>query len=303
MRSTASHFIIKSVEGCKVGYIYKITNKVNGKAYIGQTIQPVEDRWKQHISSAFKENDDKKYAIHYALKKYGAENFDFTVIEEINDELLNVREIYWIKEFNTHYSGGKGYNLTYGGEGGRTADSDEIIKYWNKGLTITQIVKETGYSQPTVSLHLKELGIKSEDIYLRWTLYNSNYFSKTVYQYDLKGNLIREWPSIISITKELGYQKSEICNCLNFKNRSGYGYLWVYNKNDIDKALARYNDNYYKKNRRVAQYTKNGELVQYWDSAELAGRTIGVDPTAIRRCCNHAPRYKTSKGFIWEYAD
>ena len=286
-----------------MGYIYKITNKVNNKIYIGQTVQPVEDRWRQHISDAFKENDNDKYAIHYALKKYGVDNFSFEIIEEIPSLQLNERETYWIKELKSHYSFGQGYNMTWGGEGRQIANTEAIKECWDKGYTITQISQELNYSKPTVSLHLKLLGISAEEIYTRYIQYNSKYFSKTVYQYDLNGNFIKEWASLTQIQNELGYYKSEICNCINGKARSGYGYLWISDKAELQEALKRYNSNFYKRNRRVGQYTKAGQLVQYWESAELAGKTIGVDPSAIRRCCNHVPRYKTSKGFIWEYVD
>ena len=100
--------------------IYKITNKINGKSYIGKS-KNIENRWRYHIQ---RKNSEKEYekALYRAFRKYGVENFLFEIIEIIpnydNDILVNQREQYWIKYFNTF--GQYGYNETIGGDGGQT---------------------------------------------------------------------------------------------------------------------------------------------------------------------------------------
>jgi group I intron endonuclease len=91
--------------------IYKITNKINGKIYIGQTTKPIEERWRHHCKTT---NKRSCRLMLYAIKKYGPENFSVEV-QEICDskDHLNKREKYWIKEFESF---GKGYNLTSGGD-------------------------------------------------------------------------------------------------------------------------------------------------------------------------------------------
>lgn len=100
--------------------VYKITNKINGKAYIGQTRGSLRVRWLQHIKLR-----SKCSALKNALKKYGVDNF---VIEEIalaiNEDQLAELESKYIKEFNTLSPAG--YNLTTGGEGAR--HSEESIR-------------------------------------------------------------------------------------------------------------------------------------------------------------------------------
>ena len=88
--------------------IYKITNKLNGKVYIGQSID-IDTRWRQHINA--KDN----YAIHNAIKKYGEENFSFEVLLECPADMLNV----WERDMIALYDciSPNGYNLTEGGEG------------------------------------------------------------------------------------------------------------------------------------------------------------------------------------------
>lgn len=89
--------------------IYLITNKVNGKKYVGQSID-IEKRWKDHIRDSKKS----EYTIHKAIRKYGVENFEFSVLEECPVDKLDEREIYWISELDTYNNG---YNMTLGGEG------------------------------------------------------------------------------------------------------------------------------------------------------------------------------------------
>ena len=92
--------------------IYKITNKVNGKIYIGQTIKTLERRWYQHTKA--KDNS----AFHKAVRKYGAANF---IVEQIDvacsKEELNAKEKYWIEYYGTMTSQ-NGYNMTEGGRSG-----------------------------------------------------------------------------------------------------------------------------------------------------------------------------------------
>ena len=89
--------------------IYLITNKVNGKKYVGQSID-IERRWKSHIIASKKS----ELHIHRAIRKYGIDNFDFSILEECSVDKLDEREIYWISELDTYNNG---YNMTIGGKG------------------------------------------------------------------------------------------------------------------------------------------------------------------------------------------
>ena len=92
--------------------IYKYTNKINGKVYIGLS-NNIQRRKHEHQSLA--NRGDKMY-IHQAIKKYGIENFDFEVIEVFEKEdrvLMGEREQYWIEYYNSYKSG---YNETPGGD-------------------------------------------------------------------------------------------------------------------------------------------------------------------------------------------
>ena len=93
--------------------IYKITNLINGKSYIGQSVN-IEKRFIAHKSVAFNPNDKNyNYPLYKAIRKYGIENFSFEVLEICDISELNDKEIYYISKYNTY--GKSGYNQDSGG--------------------------------------------------------------------------------------------------------------------------------------------------------------------------------------------
>lgn len=98
-----------------VGYIYKIENKLNNKIYIGQTIHDPFYRMKQHVeNSEFDKLKNNPYDLYFDLYELGAEKFDFSIIENVNVELLDEKEKFYIKKYNSYFDG---YNNNYGGRG------------------------------------------------------------------------------------------------------------------------------------------------------------------------------------------
>lgn len=102
------------------GYIYKITNKINNKIYIGKTKNSIHSRWVNHvwISNTKKQLTTK---LHRAIHKYGVQNFIIEEIEKCLLEDLDKREIYWIKYLKST-DNSIGYNICRGGEGGTGGD-------------------------------------------------------------------------------------------------------------------------------------------------------------------------------------
>jgi len=92
--------------------IYKITNIINNKVYIGLTKGSLESRWNRHVNSSV---NGSNFTIHNAIRKYGSKNFKIETIEKCNSiSSLKKSEIKWIKELNSLNGG---YNMTSGGEG------------------------------------------------------------------------------------------------------------------------------------------------------------------------------------------
>lgn len=87
--------------------IYKITNCINGKCYIGQTRRSLNERLNSHV------RERKSRPLYNAIRKYGWDNFQVDILEQCEVEDLNDKEIYWISRKNCLYP--NGYNLTTGG--------------------------------------------------------------------------------------------------------------------------------------------------------------------------------------------
>lgn len=95
--------------------IYRITNKVNGNTYIGKTATSFGDRWECHRSQLRGGYHDNSH-LQRAWNKYGENNFEFSIVEVVNDKsLLNDLEINYISVFRAN---NKSYNIHDGGDGG-----------------------------------------------------------------------------------------------------------------------------------------------------------------------------------------
>lgn len=141
------------------GFIYKITNRVNGKVYIGQTHFTIEHRWKQHQKNFNIEH--RKQPLYCAFAKYGIENFDVEKIEEIECDKLDEREIYWIAYYDSFKNG---YNATLGGDGKIYTWTDnqyeEIRSLYLSGFTTKKIAELFNVSAYTITGILKSMNVK-----------------------------------------------------------------------------------------------------------------------------------------------
>jgi group I intron endonuclease len=99
-------------------FIYKITNSINNKSYIGRTYD-FEKRMTQHLQESYNINvPTYNTYFHRAIRKYGWHNFLHEIIYQTQCEQHSKEaEEHFIRDYNTHYRFGCGYNMTYGGEG------------------------------------------------------------------------------------------------------------------------------------------------------------------------------------------
>jgi group I intron endonuclease len=139
-----------------IGHIYKITNNLNGKVYIGQTIQNVRERWATHCRKPRSEYEAEMH-IKRAILKYGKENFTFEVIDECDEKQLDEKEVFYISYYNSYKSG---YNSTPGGKDcGRCPKLTEeeqktIADLYNYGFSLRVIAKEFHVDKATVKAAL-----------------------------------------------------------------------------------------------------------------------------------------------------
>ena len=112
----------------KIG-IYKITNLINNKVYIGQS-KNIKKRWNSHRSRAFNSNaPDYENVLYRSIRKYGLENFTFEVIENCSMKELNERENFWINYYRSNNSD-FGYNISLNGSEDKALklDLDKVKK-------------------------------------------------------------------------------------------------------------------------------------------------------------------------------
>lgn len=126
-------------------YIYVIQNKINLKLYIGQTTR-IKTRWYEHRTTS---NKQSKYPLYKSMKKYGLDNFDFTIIEEYDNQIdADEAEDFFINYFNTRNKE-FGYNLKPGGGCGsgwhHSNEAKLKLKKAMKSDKNLQVFKDTGF--------------------------------------------------------------------------------------------------------------------------------------------------------------
>lgn len=217
--------------------IYKITNNITNKSYIGQS-KNIEQRWVEH------KNAKDNYAIHKTIQKYGINNFTFEIIE-LCDNLFE-REKYWIKYYDTYLNG---YNETPGGEGVCEINKKPVNQYDISGIFLKTFSSITEAEQ-SLGLNYNGSGINSACIQkdnrktahgYQWRYLSEeylpyknispikNYVNKkrsAIYQYDLNDNLLQVFSNISEASKNTGIGRTSISNCINGYSKTAGGYYW-----------------------------------------------------------------------------
>ncbi len=209
-----------------MGYIYKITNKINNKIYIGQTSRTIEIRWKEHCGHL-----NNNMPICRAIKKYGKSNFLIEELEECPNNKLDEREKYWIQYFDS-FNKENGYNATFGGQDNgfiMTNKISEVKRLWDEGYGQKQIVEKTKLNVETVHNYLLKSGVTLKDIKERHGILVGKSKAIKVLQYDLNNNFIKEWNSISEAARNFGAKNTgNICSVCKGKRKTAYGYKWKY---------------------------------------------------------------------------
>lgn len=219
------------------GFIYKITNKTNGKVYIGQTIKIVNLRFRQHINDSKRNDFRSNYPLYKAIRKYGSDNFYVETIEELQNFIqkeIDERETYWIKYYNSTNSI-YGYNQMLGGKTTPHLDLDEnkVIELYNKLRTISSVANIFNCSASTISSILAKNKIK-----IISPIEHCKSKSKDIFQYDYDYNLVNKFKSFneagdwliennISNAKNNIYAANSIKSALKNNSHFVFGYYWI----------------------------------------------------------------------------
>lgn len=136
-----------------IGHIYKVTNLINNKVYIGQTIQDVKARWYRHCGKSGISQVELNTHFKRAILKYGKENFKVETIEDCDSSLLNEKEKYYISYFDSYSNG---YNSTLGGSDGykpyktNEEENKQIVQLYEVGFSLREIAREYNIDKTTV---------------------------------------------------------------------------------------------------------------------------------------------------------
>ena len=210
-----------------MGYIYCITNLINGKQYIGKTTYSVTKRFQEHCRDCSKERFEKR-PLYNAMCKYGVDNFYVEELLQCDDVELDTYEIAYINKLNTYSNG---YNATKGGDGKILFDYNEILECYKQGGTITETARKIKCSVDTVK---KVLTIFNFPI--RSVRCGCCSDPKKVKQFSLENEFIKEWDSITQAAHWLvdnGYAKKynggvkqKISLCVQGLQKTAYKFIW-----------------------------------------------------------------------------
>ena len=291
----------------KISGIYCIENTKNHKKYIGQSID-IYQRWYTH-KSKLNMNKHHSHHLQQAWNKYGDNCFIFYIIESCDESLLNEREIYWIKYYNTYFDG---YNETFGGEGYARKTrkvyqyslSGEFIKEWN---SVSEIENKLGYNGFTIR-NVCNCDERLSAYGYQWSYqkndnigeYNSLTQKKTVYQYDKQGNLVNVYGTILSVAED-GFSFGNVTNCCRGIRKTSSGYVWSYvplDKNEITNKIHNTYQNHSQIS--ISKYSLDGDFIEYIDQRDYFKKN-NYNIYEVIKCCNGEKDYY--KKFQWRYGN
>lgn len=256
--------------------IYMIQNTINGKIYIGQSID-IELRFKSHKNKLERGNHDNIH-LQKSWRKYGKEKFEFDILCECEEEKLNETEEYYIFELMT-YNDKVGYNKQYGGQSNRpTKETKEKLSKSHKGKNIGKNNNMFGKHHSDESkkkMSESKKGKYSGDknpMYGKRGKNNPNYGKKRTKESRIKMSIAQHG-----------------------ENHPMYG------KHISEEHKLRLKEANSGKNNPKSKRVHCIELNEFFESIGEASRKFNIHPSGISMCCTG--KRKTANGCHWEYID
>lgn len=286
--------------------IYKITNTINGKCYIGQSVN-LKNRIKMHKSMIKHNNEDNEY-LRKSTKKYGYKNFKIEIIKYCKEEELDFYEKYYIDYYKS-YKRENGYNIELGGSTNKHLSKEQIEKM-RKTKKGKLMGKENPFYGKTHTLETKNkisekhknnkycVGrFMSKETREKIGKANKLRGAKAVECYSRNGDYITEYKSINEACESLNYKSSTaISQCCIGKRYTACKFQWKF-KNDekIITKLVIKRKNGGKPKKRILCVETN----EIYESISEATR----DKKASEIWRVLKGERKTAGGYHWKYAD
>ena len=304
-----------------IGYIYIITNDINGKSYIGKTNDLVR-RWKEHCYG-----NSNTSILSKALKKYGLSHFIFDIVAQIPfddiDELntvLKELEIYYIALYNTFKDG---YNATVGGDGisgyKQSKETTDKIRKANTGRVVSDETKAKisanrkgiGHSEESKQKITKALLNRDYSIYERAAekrrgvkrdheivMKGAVKRRKPILQYDLQGNFVKEWEGASLID---GFESTNIASCCKGKIFRSQGFIWRYKEGDDYPTKIEVPTCRSTMNRAILQCDTSNNIIKEYPSISKAAESIGIKSGNLCKYLKKGGYFNNE--YIWKYKE
>lgn len=210
------------------GFIYVITNEVNGKQYVGKTTDTIKIRFKKHLEEYDRSRCEKR-PLYAAMNKYGIEHFSVQQLEECDLSILNEREQYWINSLDTYKNG---YNATLGGDGAQLYDYEIFIQDYDNGMTGNEIAVKYNCDLQTVRKALIKAGRDTNKNAFERNL--KSYHKVGQYKNDICLNIFQSYKDAarylienhLCQSNDIKGVSANIGKATKLQRKTAYGFIW-----------------------------------------------------------------------------
>lgn len=278
----------------KICGIYCIENLVNGKKYIGQSVD-ITKRWYEHRRTLKLKQHDNIY-LQRAWDKYEEDNFQFYIITICEVERLDELEIYFINLFNTT-NNEYGYNMTLGGDGTfGYKHTEETKRYISEIQTGRKLSEEHINSIKNAWKNKIESGYRPKTEHL--LEYNINQ-GKKIDCYDANsGVFLCTFSGIQTASRKLNLEATNICKVLLGHHKRCKNYYFTYYNNEkmcSEDVILKSGKN------PIYEIDENGINIKLYPDATMCGKELGLDRSSIVAVCRG--RQFSTKGHRFKYAN
>lgn len=301
--------LLELIKKRKLGYtdkknciygVYQILNLKNDKIYIGSSSHMnggIKRRWYEHVT-ALQNNCHANTHLQRAWNLYGAENFQFSIIEDIDRDKQKIleREQYYIDYFFKIKGKDNCYNINKLATGGNEPFCEQDVKdgksvySWEQYVKMKELLINTNLSFKEIQ---RRTGIRKKTI--------SDIYHKISFINDYNGIDI---PIRETVGKKLEKNNSEsiIKRYKNGESLKNIGKQFDVSRDTIKRILIKNNieirDSEESCSKKVYQYSDEGAFIKEYNSVSQAGKENKIGPTKISKSCLTG---YSAGGFLWSY--